>query len=96
MANMGSEIIIRPELRPCKVRFRGEIKKALFHKWMAYGEIVQPSLLMDGHKGGQLQCGMAIIEFEDGVVTTVYPWEIKFLDNAFSEYAWPEEDADGQ
>jgi hypothetical protein len=94
MASMGSEIIIRPELRPCEVKFRGEVKKALFHKWMTYAEIIKPSLMIEGDKGGQLQCDQAIVELENGLVTIILPWEVKFVDNAFCEFAWawPEDD----
>lgn len=93
MAN--GNIVIRHELRPCKIRYRGDVRKALFHKWMTYAEIVKPSLMVDGDKGGQLQSDRAIVELENGLVTTVEPWELQFVDNIFSEYAWAWKDGAG-
>ena len=34
--------------------------------------------------------GNALVEYEDGTIREVYPSQIRFVDNAMSEYAFPE------
>lgn len=86
MANLNREIIIKAELRPCIVKDR----KALFHKWSDKSEIIAPSPMVGGHNGGVLKYTVAIIEYEDGVVTECYPYEVKFVDRKFKEYCFSE------
>ncbi len=45
---------------------------------------------MRGTISGVIKGTLAIIEYEDGVVTECYPYEVKFCDNKFGEYAFPE------
>ncbi len=78
---------IQAELRPCIVKDR----KALFHKWSEKSQITQPSAMIGGHNGGVIRITVGIIEYEDGVVTECYPYEIKFIDNKFQEYSFIEE-----
>ncbi len=73
---MMGDIVIRRELRPCKVRCENGERKALFHKW---GE------------------PLGIVEFEDGAIAQVEPERIRFIDDRFIEYMFPEawEERDG-
>lgn len=68
--------------RPCLVNG----KKALFHRWFEYSQIVAPSPMVGGHSGGEVKAVLALIEFEDGTVEELFPNKIRFLDNYFSEY----------
>jgi len=77
------------EYRTCIVRSR----KALFHTWediyrnnhSRYNSITnEVTPIIE-------QCTVAIIEYEDGVVTECYPYEIKFTDNKLKDYYFPEE-----
>lgn len=78
----GSEITIRAELRTCIVKGR----KALFHKWSDKSSIVEPSPMVGRHKGGVVKYTTAIIEYEDGIVTECYPYEVKFVDKKTDDY----------
>lgn len=82
VAKLSSEISIREDLRPCIVNNR----KALFHKWSDKSKIVEPSPMIGGHAGGVLKYTVGIIEYEYGVVTECYPYEIRFVDNKIEEY----------
>ena len=66
----------------------GKEKKALFHHWSQWSDVIPPSILKGGHKGGQISETYGIVEFEDGTVQSVYPNLIRFLDNPFIEYTW--------
>lgn len=79
-----NEIFVKAELRPCIVKER----KALFHKWSENSHIVQPSIMVGGHSGGVIKTTVGIIEYENGVVTECYPYEIKFVDNKLIEYCF--------
>lgn len=72
---MAWELNVKNEIRPCYVRMvRNENKKALFHGW-----------------NHSLNSGTrAIVELENGCVTTVIPECVQFLDNKFADYAWEE------
>lgn len=72
----GWEIKIVSPYRPCLAKG----KKALFHCWEHRSEVVPPSPLRGGHSGGQISGTLAIVEFEDGSVDTVYPQNVTFLD----------------
>lgn len=63
-------------MRPCEVKGR----KATFHKWEHKAWVLKPSPMVGGHSGGQMAMDLAIIEYEDGVVTECYPYEVKFTD----------------
>lgn len=49
-------------------------KKALFHKWT----------------NNDIGCARGIIEYEDGTIDIVVPYEIKFCDYKLNEYAFRE------
>lgn len=73
----GLELEIKGLLRPCIVY--GD-KKALFHRWSDKCQVIEPSIAVGGHPGGQLSQTVAIIEYEDGSVAEVYPSRVRFLD----------------
>lgn len=64
--------------------------KALFHCWSHRSEVVGESCLHGGHPAGQVSSTFAIVEYEDGTVHEVEPWNIKFIDNLVNEYAFKE------
>lgn len=77
--NSGEYIIESPER---------EIK-ALFHCWDFRSELCDASPMIGGHPGGQVSGTFAIVEYEDGTVHEVEPTQIRFVDNAMSEYEFP-------
>ncbi len=60
--------------------------KSLFHCWSHRSEVVGESYLRGGHSAGQVSSTFAIVEFEDGTVHEVEPWNIRFADNLMEEY----------
>lgn len=78
----GLEMKMTLELRPCLVKGR----KHLFHRWDQRAWVVDPSTLPGGHPGGQCSLVMAIVEDENGQVHEVYPREVRFVDDALSQY----------
>ena len=72
---MAWDLIDKNEIRPCYVRsMRNNKVKALFHLW--------DHTLNSGTR--------AIVELENGRVTTVLPECVQFLDNKFKDYVWEE------
>lgn len=63
-------------LRPCIVNN----KKALFHTFEQYSQIISPSLLAGGNNGGTIAEVFAIVEYEDGTVSRVHVSALKFTD----------------
>ena len=65
--------------------------KALFHCWNYRSEFYDASPVIGGHPGGgQVSGTFAIVEYEDGTVHEVEPTQIRFVDNAMSEYVFTE------
>lgn len=64
--------------------------KALFHCWGFRSELCDASPMIGGHPGGQVSGTFAIVEYEDGTIHEVDPTQIRFVDNAMSEYVFPE------
>lgn len=105
MAALDGKIEIGIEYRPCVVYFpeikrkvgktelliqKEEKHKALFHCWNHRSELVGESYLRGGHPAGQISATFAIVEYSDGTIHEVEPTQIRFVDNAMSEYAFPE------
>ena len=105
MAALDGKIEIGIEYRPCVVYFpeikrkvgktelliqKEEKHKALFHCWNHRSELYDASPMIGGHPGGQVSGTFAIVEYEDGTVHEVEPQNIRFVDNAMSEYVFPE------
>ena len=65
--------------------------KALFHCWSHKSVLVGESYLRGGRPAGQISSTFAIVEYEDGTIHEVEPTQIQFVDNAMSEYVFPEE-----
>lgn len=63
-------------MRRCEVN--GE--KAYFHRWNTHANVVEPSPMIGGAPGGQIQYTLGIVEFEDGRIEEVAPRTIKFID----------------
>lgn len=73
---MGKIIFTDTAKRICIV----DNRNAFFHKWVTRKNVVEPSPLIGGHPGGQIQFELGIIEFEDGTIAEVAPHQIKFID----------------
>ena len=65
--------------RPCEVTLKKETLKGSFHCWEQYSTIVEPSVLRGGRPGGQISQVFGIVEFEDGSIKRVHPYQIKFI-----------------
>ena len=76
--------------RKYRIKKTAENIKALFHCWNHRSELVGDSPMIGGHPGGQVSGTFAIVEYEDGTVHEVEPQNIRFVDNAMSEYALQE------
>lgn len=76
-----SELKIETYLRPCYVTAGDEEVKALFHRWCN-------TIIRDK----QTVSVAALVELEDGTIHTAYPENIKFLDNSFFEYVFPDKE----
>ena len=90
MPSLGTTITItKNEYRTCIVKGR----KALFHTWEEINRAKHSSYnsLTKEITPIYEQYTVAIIEYEDGVVTECYPYEIKFTDNKFKDYYFPGE-----
>ena len=85
-----ADITIKQNLRPCLVND----KKALFHGWHEFSDVLDPSPLMLGHSGGQVKMLFGIIEDENGQIVTVKPNSIRFIDNKIQEYNFDEDNAE--
>lgn len=95
MAALDGKITIESGLRPCIIRIPDKKKqfkemKALFHCWDFRSEVIGESYLRGGHPAGQISATFALVEYEDGTIHEVKPTQIQFVDNAMSEYPFPE------
>ena len=77
-----SELKIGIPLRPCYVAAGDEEVKALFHRWCDTN--TSPIY------GRQTISVSAIVELEGGTIHTVYPENIRFLDDPFLNYIFPD------
>lgn len=77
---------MRNHLRTC--RYKDE--NYLFHCFEQRSHIVSPSIAVGGHPGGQISQVFALIEDESGNIKRVDPTEIKFTDNEYRNYFFPE------
>lgn len=91
MGIFGSKIKITADLRPCIVNGR----RALFHRWADSARPITPRGMEETEYSDryQLHSVHAIVEYADGTVSRVWPYDIRFIDHSeFDAYAWPEED----
>lgn len=90
MAALDGKITIERELRPCIVHVPAV--QETYYK----GEYLARRIIEPDHEVNTLfHCwhpvtGNAIVEYEDGTVHEVDPTQIRFVDNAMSEYVFPE------
>ena len=77
--------------RPCEA----DGKKALFHRWTDVCTVVEPSPMVGGAPGGQVQRTFGLVEYADGTVEQILPHIIVFCDNLFKEYMFKEDSDDG-
>lgn len=63
-------------LRPCYI----DGIKAMFHRFSECSEIIKPSPMIGGHKGGILRWAVAIVEYENGIVSEVEVTKVRFAD----------------
>ena len=93
MASINNTVILQTiEYRPCEVNG----KKALFHKWNTFCGVIEPSPMIGGAPGGQIQYTMGLVEFADGTIKEVGPASIHFLDNKIAEYRFPDSEAENE
>jgi hypothetical protein len=64
------------EYRPCVVNG----KKAIFHRWHEFCNVIEASPLIGGAPAGQIKYTLGTVEFEDGTIEEVAPHKIKFED----------------
>lgn len=62
--------------------------KEMHEKTKLYEQL--ESCLRGGHPAGQISETFGTVEYDDGTIHEVEPTQIRFVDNAMSEYAFPE------
>ena len=55
-------------------------KKIKLHGVFQFANVVEPSIMMGGHNGGQVSYPIAVIEHENGDFEYVQPYQIKGSD----------------
>lgn len=90
------DMTVRPELRPCLVRGTDGMhsERALFHRWSFKAWTHGAAITVGGFPAGQEAYAFAIIEREDGTVTTEEPCNIKFVDDVAAGFCWTGNEAD--
>jgi hypothetical protein len=53
-------------------------KAAYFHGIFQYATVIEPSPMVGGHPGGQIAYPVAVVEMQDGTLTTVGVRDIHF------------------
>lgn len=98
MSALDGKITIERELRPCivhipeqKVLCREKSESFLRERVIAPAKDIKALFHL-----WNICTGNAIVEYEDGMIHEVEPTQIQFVDNAMSEYVFPEmEDGNG-
>lgn len=68
------------ELRKCKASIKGEDVECLFHCFSVRSEVIQPSIMIGGHTGGNVQYPVALVELHDGSMVELPAFMIRFID----------------
>ena len=97
MAALYGKIAIGVDYRPCTVHIPAVTKtrypdrKSTAKNERPYQEVIVPEKKIKAlfHCWDPVT-GNAIVEYEDGTIHEVEPTQIRFVDNAMSEYAFPE------
>ena len=97
MSALDGKITIERELRPCMVKIPKRVKKhiakpanTITGEMTLYTEESEREIKTLFHCWHPVT-GNAIVEYEDGTIHEVEPTQIRFVDNAMSEYVFPEE-----
>ena len=96
MAALDGKITIERELRPCMVKIPKRVKKHIAKPANTIiGEMTLYTEEPECEAKGLFHCwhpvtGNAIVEYSDGTIHEAEPTQIRFVDNAMSEYAFPE------
>lgn len=69
---------------PCMARRQ----KAIFIMWVNISYIVEPSLMIGGHNGGQVSGVKGLVRLSDGQVGLFSIGDIIFPPDAFEDYDW--------
>lgn len=91
MAALDGKITIEKELRPCIVH----IPEILYKTWNCKEQKMKIVIKRREETYKALfHCwhsvtGNAIVEYEDGTIHEVEPTQMRFVDNAMSEYSFP-------
>lgn len=91
MGTLDGKITIKSGLRPCIVH----LPEITFDHY-CNGVKIDTVLYRNSYERKALfhlwhsVTGNAIVEYEDGTIHEVEPTQIRFVDNAMSEYAFPE------
>lgn len=95
MAALDGKITIESGLRPCIVHIPPKVSQSvdMVRNYVRYGTLKQER--EEQLKKGLFHMwspatGKGIVEYEDGTIYEVEPTQIKFVDNAMSEYPFPE------
>lgn len=76
------------DMRPCLILPKKI--KGFCHGIFQCSEIYKPSLMVGGRPGGVVADPVAVVEVEGGQLIRVSPFDIKFMDDKFSEYDFTE------
>ena len=97
MGALDGKITIERELRPCMVKIPKQVKKhiakpanTITGEMTLYTEESEREIKTLFHCWHPVT-GNAIVEYNDGTIHEVEPTQIRFVDNAMSEYAFTEE-----
>ena len=96
MSALDGKITIEKELRPCMVKIQKQVKKHIAKPANTItGEMTLYTEESEREIKDLFHCwhpvtGNGIVEYEDGTIHEVKPTYIQFVDNAMSEYAFPE------
>ena len=77
----GLITITNSEHRTCIV----DGKKALFHRWHEFCQVVEAGIAIGSHPAGQIKYTLGTVEFMDGTIHEVAPHKIQFVDNLVEE-----------
>ena len=95
MAALDGKITIERGLRPCMVKIPKRVKKHIAkHANTIIGEMTLYTEESECEAKGLFHCwhpvtGNAIVEYSDDTIQEVEPTQIRFVDNAMSEYEFP-------
>ena len=92
MAALDGKITIERGLRPCVVRelCKVPLETGILKYGLNQNKVGERTIKSLFHCWNQVT-GNAIVEYEDGTIYEVEPTQVRFVDNAMSEYVFPED-----